>query len=181
MPGVRLINGQTLPPKGLTVATPAPLYIKGNYNVASSGLGSHNTSASLPASVVADAVTVLSGNWNDANSTKGLSSRVAANTTVNAAFLAGIVETDSAFGGYSGGVENYPRFLEKWDGKQLTYNGSMVVLFPSAIAKAKWKYGDPVYTAPMRDWAFDTNFSDPTKLPPGSPMVRLMVRGTWSD
>ncbi|MGH7973709.1 MAG: hypothetical protein ACREIC_33745, partial [Limisphaerales bacterium] len=91
--GVRLVNGSILPPQGLTIATPAPLYIQGNYNAPAAALGTTNTSATLPASLAADAITVLSTAWNDANSARSLSSRPAANTTVNAAFLTGIVAT----------------------------------------------------------------------------------------
>ena len=34
--GVRLVNGTNLPPQGLTVATPSPVYILGDYNVPAS-------------------------------------------------------------------------------------------------------------------------------------------------
>src|SRR5262249_39605914 len=112
--GVRLVNGQTILPQGLTVATPNPLYVLGNYNAPAAALGSTNTTQTQPASLVSDAITILSPNWNDANSSLGLSSRIAGNSTVNAAILAGIVETGG--GNYSGGVENFPRFLEDWGG-----------------------------------------------------------------
>src|SRR5258706_485639 len=63
-PGVRLINGEWLPPRGLTVATPDPIYIKGNYNVTTNGtpmnLGTADTTCALPASIAADAITILS-------------------------------------------------------------------------------------------------------------------------
>jgi hypothetical protein len=179
-PGVRLVNGQTLPPGGLTVATPDPLYVKGHYNAPSGAVGTSNTSNTKPAALIADSITVLSGNWNDANSTKSLGSRVAANTTVNAAFMAGIVPTVQ--GSYSGGVENFPRFLEDWASRTFTYNGSMIVMFPSRIATGTWKgtgssYG--IYNPPVRNWYFDLNFLDPTKLPPGTPEVRTVIRGQW--
>jgi hypothetical protein len=175
--GVRLVNGQTLPSLGLTVATPNPLYIQGNYNAPAAALGTTNTSQTKPASLVGDSINILSTAWNDANSTKGLSSRVAANTTVNAAFLGGIVPSDGD--NYSGGVENYPRFLEDWGGKTLTYNGSMVVMYYSKIATAPWG-GSDVYNPPGRNWAFDVNFMDATKLPPGTPQLLTTIRGTWA-
>lgn len=180
-PGIRLVNGATLPPLGLTVATPAPLYVKGNYNATGSAVGSSNTTNTKPAALIADAVNILSANWNDANGAVALSSRNAANTTVNAAFLAGIVETGNGY--YSGGVENFPRFLENWSGKVFTYNGSMVVLYRSKIATAPWRgtgnlYN--VYNPPNRNWYFDSNFLDPTKLPPLSPSVRALIRGKWA-
>ncbi len=185
---VRLRQGAELPADGLTVATARPLYVQGNFNQpVSAHLGTTNTSGTKPASLAADAVNVLSGSWVDANSTGSLlSTRVAGDTTVNAAFLSGIVPTldsnrTSADGGkYSGGVENYPRFLEKWSGKTFTYNGSMVVMFNSRYATNGWKYGGSIYEAPTRQWAFDLNFIDPTKLPPGTPQLTAMIRGSWA-
>ena len=60
-----------------------------------------------------------------------LSARVASKTTVNAAIVAGIVPS-SAVGGdgtYSGGAENFPRFLEIWgEDTTFTYYGSMIQL-----------------------------------------------------
>jgi hypothetical protein len=181
-PGVRLINGQVLPSRGLTVATPQPLYVKGHFNVPDADVGTSRTENTRPAALIADAVTVLSGNWNDGASSSSLSSRMAGNTTVNAAFLAGIVETVE--GSYSGGVENFPRFLEDWSGKTFTYNGSMIVMFPSQYATGTWKgtgsaYG--IYNPPARNWTFDLNFLDPTRLPPGTPEARAIIRGNWQQ
>ncbi len=179
--GVRLVNGQELPALGLTVATAQPLYVQGHYNAPSSALGTHDTRDARPAALIADAITVLSGSWRDSSSTLSLSNRKASNTTVNAAFLSGIVPTEGS--SYSGGVENFPRFLEDWGGRKLTYNGSMIVLFPSEVATAAWRgtgntYG--IYNPPARDWAFDLNFLDPARLPPGTPEVRAVIRGGWS-
>lgn len=182
-PGVRLVNGATLPPRGLTIATPSPLYVKGDYNVPAAARGTHDTSGTRPGALIGDAITILSANWNDALgiASGALSARTAADTTVNAAILAGIVETGG--GNYSGGVENFPRFLENWSGQTFTYNGSMVVMFPSVFARAPWQptgstFG--IYNAPVRDWAFDTNFRDPTRLPPGTPSIRALVRSVWA-
>ena len=177
-PGVRVVNGQTLPSLGLTVATPDPLYVVGNYNAPSSYLGTTNTSTTLPASLVGDAITVLSSSWNNANSTLSVGSRNAASTTVNAAFLAGNVPSDGSH--YSGGVENFPRFLENWSGITFTYNGSMVMMFPSAYARAPWG-GANVYNPPNRNWTFNLNYLDPTKLPPGTPQFRTIIRAAWTS
>ena len=129
-----------------------------------------------PASLAGDAITVLSTSWSD--STSIASPPAAGDTTVNAAFLAGIVETPT-YSSYSGGVENYPRFLENWGGRTMTYNGSLVVMFPSQYATGQWVYGGSVYQAPSRNWAFDLNFLDSTKLPPATPQVRTLIRGSW--
>ncbi|HXG48883.1 MAG TPA: hypothetical protein VNO52_14770 [Methylomirabilota bacterium] len=175
--GVRVRNGQTLPSLGLTVATPNPIYVQGHFNAPSAHLGTTNTSLTKPAALVGDAINILSTSWSDANSTASLSSRNAGNTTVNAALLGGIVP--SGGGSYSGGVENFPRFLENWSGDTLTYNGSMVVMFRSRVATAPWGASN-VYNPPTRNWAFDVNFMDSTKLPPGTPEARVLVRGEWA-
>ncbi len=175
--GVRLVNGQALPNGGLTLSTPNPAYIKGHYNAPNSALGTTNTLNSKPASVVADAITILSKDWSDGNAASGLSSRNAGSTTVNAAFLAGIVPSNGS--SYSGGVENFPRFLENWSSDTFTYNGSMVVMYPSQIATAPWG-GSDVYNPPSRNWAFDLNFMDATKLPPGTPQLLTIIRSKWA-
>jgi hypothetical protein len=100
---------------------------------------------------------------------------------VNAALLAGIVQTVS--GSYSGGAENFPRFLEDWGGKVLTYSGSMVVLFESQVATGGWQGTGAtigIYNPPSRNWAFDQNFLEIDKLPPATPCVRALVRGSWA-
>ncbi len=182
-PGVRVINGSELPSRGLTVATPDPVYVQGDYNIkdptgTSSGA---DTSHTKPAALIGDAITVLSGSWNDANSSSGLSSRPASSTRVNAAFLAGIVQSTNC--NYSGGVENFPRFLEDWNSDTFTYNGSMVVLYESKFANALWQGTGSsigIYNPPTRIWAFDLNFRDPAKLPPGTPCVRVLIRGSFA-
>jgi hypothetical protein len=175
---VRVRNGLVLPPLGLTVASASPIYVLGHYNQTNAAnLGTANTSTTLPASLVGDAVTVLSVNWSDANSKSPLASRAALPTTVNAAILAGAVET--ANGNYSGGMENFPRFLESWGlSNPLTYNGSMVKMFPSLYATNIWGLGN-VYNPPKRDWAYDSNFNTPTKLPPLTPSLLKIFRNVW--
>jgi len=176
--GVRLKNGQTLPPLGLTVASPNPLYVQGHYNAPAFHLGTTNTSSTLPAALVGDSINVLSTAWNDGNSSSALSSRIAADTTVNAAFMGGIVPSNGT--SYSGGVENFPRFLEDWSNRTLAYNGSMVVMYYSKISTNSWG-GSGVYSPPIRQWTFDLNFMDVTKLPPCTPEVRALIRGQWAQ
>ena len=172
---VRVVNGTLLPTNGLTVATGRPLYVKGDFNAPV--LGSTNTATSRPASLVADAITILSGNWSDANSTSALSSRTAVSTTVNAALLTGVVETTPRR--YSGGMENFPRFLETWGlGNVFTYNGSMVKMFPSLYATNVWN--SSAYVPPKRNWAYDVNFDNPTRLPPKTPSLLKVLRTRWS-
>lgn len=178
--GVRLVNGTNLPPQGLTVATPAPLYVLGHYNVPLAARGTTNTTGTLPASLAADAITILSTNWMDTNSTKTLANRVGGDTTVNAAFLMGNVGTTLL--NDSGGLENFPRFLETWSGKTFTYNGSMICMFNSQVATGVWKdtgAGNDHYNAPIRKWALDQNFQYPDKLPPATPSLAVLIRANW--
>jgi hypothetical protein len=179
---VRVVNGKQLPPDGLTVATDLPLYVQGHYNAPDTTPGSTITINTKPASLVGDSVTVLSGSWKDTNSTQAIGSRAAIDTTVNAAFLAGIVQTTNIGGikHYSGGLENFPRFLEDWGGRTFTYNGSMVVMFPSRFAKSFWPGTGSIYNPPTRRWAFDNNFLVQSKLPPCTPQVRKLLRGQWN-
>ncbi len=179
----RVSNGQTLPPSGLTVATDLPLYVEGHFNAPDTTPGSTDTANTQPASLVGDAITVLSGNWKDTYGNDALSARTPVNTTVNAAFLAGIVQPTNTTGTlhYSGGVENFPRFLENWSSSTyFTYNGSMVVMYPSQFATNYWVQTGTYYNAPGRKWAFDVNFLNYRKLPPATPQVKKLVRGQWN-
>ena len=178
--GVRLINGTTLPSRGLTVATLNPLYVKGHFNQPTSAhLGTTNTSNTRPSSLISDAMTVLSPSWNDSLSSRSYTSRSASSMTVNAAILTGIVETSIAESIYSGGAHNLCRFLENWSGDTFTCNGSMVVLFPSQIGTEPFQQPGAYYNPPARNYSFDLNFTDAAKLPPGTPMVRGIIRNSW--
>ena len=195
---IRLKNGGQLPANGLTIASPNGIYIQGDYNtgttnsptaVPANGGNSGNSASPTvpgytrkPAAVIADAVMILSNAWNDANASSGLSSRVASNTTVNTAMLAGFMPSGytPASGsqyGYSGGANNYPRFLETWSGKYMTYFGSMVELFQSTGFTGRWDTGS-IYSPPLRCWNYDTNFD--TTPPPGSIDAVATSRGTWA-
>ena len=176
--GVRIVVGETLPAHGLTVATPNPLYMVGDYNVPPGASGTTNTSQTVPASLVADAFTVLSEDWQDTNGGAVLSYRRATNTTINAAMVSGIVQTGGGY--FSGGIENCPRLLEDWTGYTLTVNGSIVVLYESQIANAPWGAAPDIYQPPIRAFNFDPNFTVPEKLPPGTPELRTLIRSRWA-
>lgn len=177
---VRVQNGAQLPSLGLAVATALPLYVMGNYNQTNAAnLASTNTSTTVPAMFAADAITILSSAWSDSGSfTLPLSSRDAVTTTVNAGLLAGVVETTN--GNYSGGMENFPRFLESWGSANVFwFNGSMVKMFSSTYATNMWGKAN-VYDPPARKWAFDINFNNPAKLPPLTPGLQLVARNQWA-
>ncbi len=198
---VRLTNGGVLPNNGLTVASQNPVYVQGDYNtgtttsstaVPANASGNQDNSASptvsgytrKPAAVIADAVMLLSNNWSDSKASSSVGSRVASNTTYNMAILAGFMPSGydpdgtgpKAPYGYSGGANNFPRFLETWTNKTCTYYGSMVELFQSTTFTGKWDTGS-IYAPPLRRWNFDTNFS--TTPPPGSLDAVAIVRGGW--
>ncbi|HWD20950.1 MAG TPA: hypothetical protein VHB20_16910 [Verrucomicrobiae bacterium] len=182
-PAVFLTNGAVLPSTGLSVVTPDPAYIAGNWNIqtnngGTSDAGHNSTAHTRPSAIYADAMTILSPTFNPANSAASIGSRNAGSDTVNAAILTGNVPSDGNY--YSGGVENFLRFLEDWSGDTLTYNGSLVCMFASQIATAPWPGTGTVYNPPTRNWSFDLNFNDPTKLPPLTPRATAVVRGRWA-
>lgn len=190
--GLKLINGSKLPSIGMTVVSPNPVYIQGDYNSGktSTTQPASNTAASYvppvdrpspfvsgyshPASaVVGDAVNILSNNWNDANSLLPKSSRLAFNTTINTAIVAGNVPTTTS--SYSGGVENFVRFHEDWSNDYLTIYGALALLYDSAQATRPWSLAD--YSPPNRRWFYDTLFMDSN--PPGFHFARSYERGKW--
>jgi hypothetical protein len=131
-----------------------------------------------PCSILADAVHITSAGWTGA----GGAPDATANTTVNAAIVSGIVPTSPVGGDgkYSGGAENFPRFLEDWgsNGRMFTYYGSMVELFQSNQSVGRWTNDSSVYSPPNRQWFFDTNFK--IKPPPGSLMIHSYIKGKWT-
>ncbi|PYU74311.1 MAG: hypothetical protein DMG49_04895 [Acidobacteria bacterium] len=190
---VKVVNGNliSLPPClggvscGLTIATENPAYIQGDFNANSAGGGFAN--ASVATSVAADAITILSVNWNDVNSFaspfNNAFSRTGATTYVRTAVLAGkqvsfriptwdstAIDGSQDFG-TDGGVHNFLRFLERWNGT-LFYEGSIVSLFYSRQATGLFNSGGNNYSPPTRGYQFDVNFLNPTLLPPRTPMFR---------
>ncbi|MEM7234711.1 MAG: hypothetical protein AAF517_21205, partial [Planctomycetota bacterium] len=161
--GVRLVNGAELGGP-LTVVTEDPLYVKGDYN----------TVNKKGASVLADAVNLLSNGWTDGGGTM----QTAVETTYNMAFVTGNVPTPDGGGTYSGGFENLPRFHENWTGVAAHIRGSFVNLFESEIAKAPWGSGG-VYSPPIRDWRFDPDLI--SNLPPHTPNLVYFQRVLWDD
>jgi hypothetical protein len=191
---VRLRNGAILP-DDVTVASENPVYIQGDYNSGgpSGSVVSNTANSSSPLSafddptapgytrkacaVLGDSVNILSNNWNDANSTSSVTSRVATNTTINAGIFSGNVPTNYyGDGAYSGGAENFPRFLENWSSQCLTYYGSMVCLFVSQQGNGTWGASN-VYSPPTRRWFFDQNFLQ--NPPPGTLQSTTYSRGRW--
>ena len=150
--GVRATNAEDLGPGrpdsyAPMLVTGNPAYIWGNWNTA----GTKN-----PSVVMTDALNLLSNAWDDSKTDGSLPAASA--TTYNMAFITGVVETPFEGGPYSGGLENLPRFHEKWTGVDCDINGSFICLWESEIAQAEWLYGDDNYKAPRRNWKFDDIF-----------------------
>ena len=194
---LRLKNGSIIPtnmvtvagntqPSGFSVATPNPLYVWGHYNCPNSAhQATTNTTSAYPASLVSDALTILSPSWTDAHSNDAFSTgvRKATSTTVNAAILTGVVySTGSAATTFSGGVQNLPRLLEDWGNGgavTLTLNTSIVNFFNSIRATSVFRAPGGYYYAPTRQFSFDLNYLNYTKQPPGTPMLGYVLRAKW--
>ncbi|MFZ3200716.1 MAG: PilX N-terminal domain-containing pilus assembly protein [Candidatus Acidiferrales bacterium] len=176
-------------PCGLTIASENPVYVQGDYNNnpnTDSNLSTPSADPHVGASIVADAVTLLSDNWNDVNSfafpyTPGNRSGVTTTYRVAVAAGKGIpFQRTATFGAYptppqdfgtDGGVHNFLRFLEGWNGS-LFYTGSIVSIFYNHQAVGVYKCCSTVYSAPTRGYNFDKDFLTPALLPPETPMLR---------
>jgi hypothetical protein len=156
----------------------------------------------VPASIVADAFFPLSKTWYDAlpgqypeggnnriadagSTTDDTAIAIGSETSVRAGVIAGT--TMSAMVGstapswivawLNGGVHNFPHFLETWSNinreERWNYVGSFIMLYNSQQALAPWSVTDSiVYYPPIRNWAFDITFTDPNRLPPGTPQFQ---------
>ena len=189
---LKLVNGgivggvNSLPATGLTVVAENPVYVQGNYNATDTSV----SGASVPASIIGDAITILSNAWSDSDSFlapndpvgragidtgyrfaavagKGRSFDWPAWATSATPFVGSIFGTD-------GGVGNFLRYIEDWNaaGRTILYKGSIVSLFVSRQATGTFKCCTNVYAWGVRNYSFDTNFLTPTLLPPGTPMFR---------
>jgi hypothetical protein len=194
---VRLVNGKGKVPsyvgdnssEGLTIATNAPVYVKGDYNAdgsATDGTGGTDNSATtpdageLPAAIVGDAVTILSKNFND---TTSLSAANPIATTddieISAALLVGLSPSNkNGTGVSSGGAHNLPRFLENWDKKKTFIRGSLVALFENRVFTEP--HGSGYYSPPTRNWGFNSMFRE-GRYPPGTPRVMSYRRVDFTD
>jgi len=165
---------------GLSLATNNAMYVKGHFNAdgnkTSDGPYAPDDAANPnpPAAVVADAVTILSDNWDFTKSKDSSNSRQATYTEFNAALMSGLTPTLKGDDPNmkSGGSHNFPRFLEKWSGVTLTYRGSLVALFESEVADEPWHTG--YYSPPKRQWGYYNLFR--REQPPGGPSAPKYVK-----
>jgi len=161
----------------LTLVTENPLYVHGSFN----------TVNKQPAAIMTDALTILSNNWGDVDddgifdddltySLQDLSSRTASDTTVNAAIITGNVDMGAS---YNGGLENLPRLLERWANVPLNLLGSLAALWESEYGNGI--YGNSnVYAEALRNWNFDSDFLDLSKLPPETPRIYKITVTAWT-
>jgi len=197
---LKLVNASTIslgtacygaapnPPCGLTIASENPVYIQGDYNAPGGNMAAAGTVA---ASVAADAVTLLSDNWNDVNTfispyiivnAAGANCcRLANTTSYRVAIIAGKQipfinppgELQVDFG-TDGGLHNFLRYIENWGNASLNYEGSLVSFYYSRQAIGLYK-GSPIYSPPNRVYNFDSNFTNgPSWLPPRTPTLRTV-------
>ena len=191
---LKVVDGSTITlgtcnsvPCGLTIVSENPVYLQGDYN--NPGLSTTFANAGVGASIVADAVTLLSDNWNDVNSfafpyLDNFNGRVAHDTTYRVAVAAGkgipFINPSGYYQdfGTDGGAHNFLRFLESWGSSQpngtLYYQGSIVSMFYNHQAVGTYKCCNTVYGPPGRAYQFDTNFLTPSLLPPLTPMLRTV-------
>jgi hypothetical protein len=188
---LKLVNGgivggvrQIVSP-GLTIVTENPVYIQGNFNASDSGFDSTTDVAQhVATSIVADAVTLLSGNWNDNNSFSSPynpGGRTRTTAFYRVAIIAGKGPsfpqpsgTADDFG-TDGGAHNFLRYLEGGgDPLEVNYRGSIAMFFYNRQAVGTYKCCNTVYGPPLRKYSFDIDFLTPSKLPPLTPVFRDM-------
>ena len=189
--------GTAADPGGFTVSSENPVYIQGDYNSnKNDNFWPNGKQTGVPdiighasTAVIADAVTMLSNNWND------LASMVSADVTQattrpavttyyrvaiaggkNKAFPFPNWENSTDYGfGTDGGIHNFLRFLEDWQnpGATLNYGGSLVSLYYATYNTGVFKCCTySVYQPPIRNYIFDADFTLPQGLPPGTPMFK---------
>jgi hypothetical protein len=201
-PVVRLINGSKLP-NALTIATDRMLYVKGKYNTntwvpaslvgdAITILAPGWTDASHTCTAYDTTRTVLRKVGTTNGVCNGFTVAVATVDSVFAAILAGhsgtpcdVYDAGCSNPPFGGGLENFPRFLDDWTGVSFVYTGSLVSLSETQYFKRIWLLPssaggtDWYYNPPDRNWTFDTRFSNPVNLPPGTPTVGNMIHAAF--
>jgi Tfp pilus assembly protein PilX len=165
---------------GLAIAIENPLYVQGDFNANSAGNGFSDPNVAV--SFNADAVTLLSNNFNDINSfaLPYANNDTSTTTWYRAAVMAGKGVTFPQPTGYTvpddfgtdGGVHNFLRYIENWGGQTLNYRGSIVSMYYNAQAVGTYKCCTVVYSPPTRGYNFDTEFLTPSLLPPRTPLFR---------
>jgi hypothetical protein len=185
---LKLVNGSlgNIVTPGLTVVTENPVYIQGDWNANQSSTLTNYGDPHAETSVIADAVTLLSNEWNDVESflnPYNPGNFNGGNRTRNTSWyrLAIIAGKGMAFPyptagnppndfGTDGGAHNFLRYLES--GGTVNYQGAIATFYYNRQAVGTYKCCNTVYGAPTRNYNFDTDFLDPATLPPLTPVFR---------
>ena len=154
----------------------------------------HYLGNQIPSSIAADAFFPLSKTWSDNASAmypgelgRRLADRISSvtnETSIRTAIIAGnnlsalVGSPDAGNGGsgesrLNGGMHNFPRFLERWRNRW-NFVGSLVPLYHSTQALGQYNADSTIYSAPIRNWAFDSSFLNPDKLPPSTPQFQYI-------
>jgi hypothetical protein len=190
---LKLINGNNISDlggaglgiAGLTIVSENPVYVQGDWNSNDTGSGvSDWDSTHAATSIIADAVTLLSNDWNDTNSfTSPYSPGGRAVTSTQPYYRVAIIAgkgiafpwpapgTPPTDFGTDGGAHNFLRTLEN-GGQQINYEGSVASFFYNRQAVGTFKCCNTVYGVPPRNFVFDSDFLNPALLPPNTPVFR---------
>ena len=123
-------------------------------------------------------MTLLSNNWNDNNSfanpydpgSRGRPTLLPAGHHRREGAGVSLFSGQPTDFGTDGGTHNFLRMLES--GATVYYRGAIATFFYNRQAVGTYKCCTTVYGAPTRAFDFDTDFLDPTKLPPLTPVFR---------
>jgi hypothetical protein len=195
---LKLVRGSAIAPTitGLTIVSENPVYIHGDWNYATpADLTFPTTATHAATAIIADAVTLLSNQWNDNFSfarpfAYGAGGRDRSQYSFyRVAILGGKginfpspsdIAAGSVFG-TDGGPHNFLRMLEQDGagvGDTVNYRGSMASLYYNRQGVGTFKccsgtaQDGIVYSVPIRNFQFDTDFLQPALLPPNTPMFR---------
>jgi len=185
---------------GFTLATNGGLYIKGSYNT----IKTATTGVVNPSVLMADAVTLLSDDWNMANAASpiddatkprlagttmnpdgaaviGASASSTISVQVNAGILTGNTPASSSYA--SGGAQNLIRYLERWKGGangdlNTKIYGSLGCLFTSSYFNRPFQQPGSVYIQPSRRY-FSYNEAMRKSPPAGAPSIPSYNRGAF--
>jgi len=198
---LKLTNGGlgNLPTDGLTIASENPVYVEGHYNAGPTSWGTGVPAAIMADSITLLSANwnsmlqvdpendgAATNYWIGHGDTRSFyiphdpTRREAANTWYRFAALAGKTRNwaqgfEAGSFGTDGGVHNFLRLVEDWNegGRTLNYKGSIASFFFSRQATGLFRCCEDVYQLPAnRNLSFDTNFLNPTLLPPKTPMFR---------
>ena len=208
-------------PNGISIVTNLPAYVVGDVNITSDAFATGNEPW-VPVLVAADVVHPLSNFWDDSRAGWAVStaSRTLSSGQVRLAGGGAVVETAAGgqrramvtrynmeiLGGWgmtvpgraSGGIHNFPRFLEDWGSGSVADckgGGAFSPACPAIISGSIVIGHNRVYTLgvgpeqtpgdigrgpPRRDWGFDRHLEDVKKQPPGAPVYDVAAIKQWS-